>query len=177
MLLYGLGAVRQFAFVVNDIRAAMNYWTSVMGVGPFFYFEQAPVKNLKYKGVASAAKLSVAFANTGSMQIELIQPLDDHPSIFRDFRRLGLEGHQHVSFWTTALDRWVEQCERAGVAVLQSGHTGAEDGRFVFVAAEHHPGVIVEISEVQGWKAQFFSEVARAAEGWGGKDPVRKLES
>jgi hypothetical protein len=44
MLLYGLGAVRQFAFVVNDIRAAMNYWTSVMGVGPFFSFEQAPVK-------------------------------------------------------------------------------------------------------------------------------------
>jgi hypothetical protein len=31
------GAIRQSGYVVRDIEAALRHWTSVLGVGPFFY--------------------------------------------------------------------------------------------------------------------------------------------
>ncbi len=31
------GEIRQIAFVVKDIDAAMVYWFEVLGIGPFFY--------------------------------------------------------------------------------------------------------------------------------------------
>ena len=175
MLLRELGPIRQVAYVVRDIHAAMAHWSNVLGVGPFFYFEEAPVEDFRYRGLPTSAKLSVAFSNSGPMQIELIQPLDDHPSVFNDFRHAGLEGHQHIAFWTREIDVWAGRCAKAGVEVLMSGYTGAPDGRFVYVAIETHPGMAVEISEVQGRKAAFFTEVARVCEGWDGRDPIRRL--
>ncbi len=177
MLLRGLGPIRQFGYVVRDIRAAMTHWTEVLGVGPFFFFEQAPVRNFHYRGLPSAATGSGAFSNSGSIQIELIQPLDDHPSCFKDFLQAGREGQQHVAFWTTELDAWVARCASAGIEVLQSGYTGAPDGRFVYLDTETHPGTVVEISEVQGKKAEFFKHVAAICESWDGHDPVRVMTS
>ena len=165
MLLRELGPIRQVAYVVRDIQAAMAHWTNVLGVGPFFHFDEAPVEDFRYRGVPTSAKLSVAFSNSGPVQIELIQPLDEHPSVFNDFRSAGLEGHQHIAFWTREIDVWVERCAKAGVEVLMSGYTGAPDGRFVYVAIETHPGMAVEISEVQGRKAAFFAQMARVCEG------------
>ena len=31
------GEIRQLGYVVPDIEAAMDYWSRVLGVGPFFY--------------------------------------------------------------------------------------------------------------------------------------------
>jgi len=30
------GAIRQIAFIVRDLDAALRYWTETLGVGPFF---------------------------------------------------------------------------------------------------------------------------------------------
>ena len=176
MLFRDIGPIRQIAYVVPDIRKAMAYWSDVLGVGPFFFFEDAPIQDFRYKGAPTGAKLSGAFSNSGSMQIELVQPLDEQPSIFNDFRQAGLEGQQHLAFWTRELDQWLDRCAQAGIEVLQSGYTGAPDGRFVYLNAGGHTGTIVEISEVQGRKEAFFAEVARAAADWDGKDPVRRMD-
>lgn len=175
MLLHDLGPVRQFGYVVRDIDAAMQHWTKILGVGPFFYFEEAPVQDLRYRGHATDARVRVAFSNSGPIQIELVQPLDEHPSLFNDFVQRGLEGQQHMAFWTRELDFWVERCADNGIEVLMSGYTGAPDGRFVYVSTETHPGTIIELSEVQGRKAEFFAEVARACETWKGERPIRSL--
>jgi catechol 2,3-dioxygenase-like lactoylglutathione lyase family enzyme len=176
MLLHDLGAIRQTAYVVRDLHKAMAYWTNTLGVGPFFLFEEAPIQELCYRGKPTPAKLAGAFANTGGMQIELAQPLDDHPSIFRDHFVSNTEGQHHVAFWTRDLDMWVDRCAKAGIDVLQSGYTGAADGRFVYMNSGGHPGTIVEISEVQGRKEAFFAEVAKAAENWDGRNPVRRMD-
>ena len=44
---------------------------------------------------------SVALANSGEMQVELIQTRNDVPSMYRDYMQKGLRGLQHVAFWTT----------------------------------------------------------------------------
>jgi hypothetical protein len=44
------GEIRQAGYVVRDIEAAMDYWSRVLGVGPWFYNERVPIENYTYRG-------------------------------------------------------------------------------------------------------------------------------
>ena len=94
------GEIRQLGYVVADIEAAMDYWSRVLGVGPLFYNERVPIKNYRYRGQSYEPHNSVALANTGPLQIELIQCRNDVPSMYRDFTQAGHSGLQHVAYWT-----------------------------------------------------------------------------
>ena len=66
------GAIRQVGYVVRDIEAAMLRWVE-LGVGPWFYKARVPSTEYRYRGVDSPLpELSIAFANSGDVQIELI---------------------------------------------------------------------------------------------------------
>ena len=77
----------------------MKHWTQIMGVGPFYYLEQAPIEDFKYHGESSELQVSIALSNSGPLQIELIQQRNDAPSMYRDFLEAGREGLQHVAYW------------------------------------------------------------------------------
>ena len=75
------GAIRQNGYVVRDIQAALDHWINVIGVGPFFYFDQVKIDDFRYRGQPSEAAASIALANSGQLQIELIQPRNTAPSM------------------------------------------------------------------------------------------------
>ena len=168
------GAVRQNGYVVRDIEAAMDHWTRVLGVGPFFYFPRVPIEQPMYRGKPTALDVSIALANSGPLQIELIQQRNDSPSLYRDFLDAGHEGLQHVAYWTTTMDADLARLAAAGYEVAQSGAIGA-DGRFVYYATEQHPGTVVELSEISGRKGKFFEHIAETARTWDGTDPIRRM--
>ena len=169
------GDVRQNGYVVADIEAAMKHWTEVLGVGPFFYFEKVPVENFQYRGRPSNPLLSIALANSGDLQIELIQQRNDAPSLYRDFRSAGLEGLQHLAYWTEAFSADLERALGLGFQVGHSGEVGGSDGRFVYFASEGHPGTMIELSEVSGSKGSFFRHIAEAARDWDGSEAIRRM--
>ena len=166
--------VTQNGYVVRDIEAAMNHWIEVLGVGPWFYMESIPVEDFRYKGEPSPLDFSVALANSGDLQIELIQQNNDAPSLYRDFLDAGNEGLQHIAYWTDTMDADLERLLAAGYQVGQSGHVG-NSGRFVYFLTENHPGTIVELSEVSGAKGEYFKKIKAASQGWDGSDPIRKI--
>jgi hypothetical protein len=92
------GPIRQNGYVVRDIEAALKHWTEVIGVGPFWYFERVPIEQFSYQGEPSPLEVSIALANTGPLQIELIRQRNDAPSMYRDFLSAGHEGLQHVAY-------------------------------------------------------------------------------
>ena len=98
------GQIRQAGYVVPDIEAAMDYWSRVLGVGPFFYNPKVPIRNYRYKGESYEPHNSVALANSGPLQIELIQCRNAVPSMYKDFTDAGHSGLQHVAYWTSAHD-------------------------------------------------------------------------
>ncbi|ETW11400.1 hypothetical protein ATO8_17055 [Roseivivax marinus] len=167
-----LGPIRQLGIVVDDIEAGMRHWSDVMGVGPWFYNPQVPIEDYTYDGESYAPHNSVALANSGDMQVELIQTRNDVPSMYRDFMEKGLRGLQHVAFWTNTFDADLESMQERGFTVKMSGRVG-ENGRFVYFAEEHHPGTCIELSEVLGPKGRMFDLIRAAATGWDGTDPVR----
>lgn len=168
------GEPRQNGYVVRDLEAALAHWTSVLGVGPFFVFDRVPIQDFRYRGAPSPVDVSIALANSGALQIELIAVRGDAPSMYRDFLRAGREGLQHVAFWPDDYDAALEAARARGVAVGQSGAIG-ERGRFAYLETEAHPGTVVEISEVSGAKGRFFAHIAEAARTWDGSEPIRRM--
>jgi Glyoxalase/Bleomycin resistance protein/Dioxygenase superfamily len=169
------GPVRQNGYVVRDVEAAMRHWTQVLGVGPFFYFEKVPIQDFRYQGAPSPLEVSIALANSGPLQIELIQQRNDAPSTYRDFLSAGHEGLQHVAYWTKSFDEDMERVLKLGYEVRQSGTIGGPNGRFVYLLTEGHPGTIVELSEVSGAKGRFFEHIAELARAWDGSQPIRRM--
>jgi len=174
------GVIRQIAFVVHDIDAALRYWTETLGVGPFFIIRNVRPGTFEYHGRPSPPPLlSVALGNSGDLQIEIIAQHDDSPSAYRDFLDSGCEGFHHVSAWGTReqYDAAVARERAAGTAVAHAGTTDAESGRFAYFATDSAPGgTIYEVSEgMEPMSAALMQMVADAAKDWDGSDPVREL--
>jgi hypothetical protein len=166
------GEIRQAGYVVADIEAAMDHWSRVLGVGPFFYNDRVPIENYVYKGTRYEPHNSVALANSGSLQIELIQTRNDVPSMYRDFTQAGNTGLQHVAYWTESYDADLVRLVAQGFKPVMGGEVG-ENGRFIYFDTEYHPGTVIELSEVLGPKGTMFRMIREAAEGWDGSDPIR----
>ena len=169
------GDVRQNGYVVKDIETAMKHWTEVLGVGPFFYFQEVPVVNFRYRGQPTSPQLSIALANSGDVQIELIQQRNEAPSLYRDFLSAGHEGLQHLAYWTETFSDDFDRLRQLGFEVGHSGEIGGPDGRFIYFATEGHPGTVIELSEVSGPKGAFFRHIAKLAQGWDGSEPIRRM--
>jgi len=166
------GEIRQLGYVVPDIEAAMDYWSNTLGVGPWFYNPKVPIVNYTYRGQSHQPHNSVALANSGFVQVELIQTRNDVPSMYRDFQQAGRTGLQHVAFWTDEYDADLERLLAQGFKPVMSGEVG-ERGRFIYFDTEYHPGTVIELSEVAGPKGRMFDLIREASQGWDGKDSVR----
>lgn len=169
------GEIRQVAYLVPDIEAAMQHWAQVLGVGPWYYNPRVPIRNYTYRGERYEPHNSVALANAGSLQIELLQTRNDVPSMYRDFQRAGHVGAQHVAYWTESFDADLARATAAGFKVCMSGEVGA-NGRFVYFedrSRAQQPGAVIELSEVAGPKGRLFKLIREAAQGWDGSEPVR----
>jgi hypothetical protein len=166
------GEVRQIGYVVEDIEAAMRYWSETLGIGPWYYAPKIQDKDFYYKGEPSPIERSVALANSGFIQMELVQQLNDAPSMYLDFLKAGRTGVQHFAYWTTTFDDHMAAATAAGMKVGMGGQVGA-GGRYVYFDCEYHPGTVIELSEVNGPKGELFKTIREASIGWDGTDPIR----
>lgn len=167
-----IGPIRQLGFVVPDIEAAMKHWSEVMGVGPFFYNSRVPIEDYVFEGKRYEPHNSVALANSGYVQVELIQCRNAVPSCYKEFTDAGNWGLQHTAYWTENYDHDLALMEAEGFRVKMSGKVG-DNGRFAYFDRETHPGTCIELSEVKGPKGRMFDLIRAASEGWDGQDRVR----
>ena len=76
------GDLRQIGIVVRDIEQAMKHWVDICGVGPWFYVDRLAVTEFSYRGARhDDIHLSIALANSGDVQLELIQQRCTTPSM------------------------------------------------------------------------------------------------
>jgi Glyoxalase/Bleomycin resistance protein/Dioxygenase superfamily len=173
------GPLRQVGVVVRDIEKAMRHWSEVMGVGPFFLFREAVFVDYAYRGQAMTGPMvTMAIAQSGPLQIELIQQLSDTPSAYRDFLRAGHEGVQHFSSWLASradYDATRSRLIAIGHQLIHEGRVEGLDLRFAyFTPGDSGEGPLLEISEAMlPDAAPFWLKLERIAEAWDGRDPVR----
>ena len=169
------GNIAQIGYVVRDIDAAMDNWVK-HGVGPWFYVDRVQTDYFRYRGADSDMQMSVALANSGDVQLELIQPRNDAPSMYKDFLDSGREGAQHIAYWSNDFQALLDRALAEGYTIGQEGRIGGEKGRFAYLDTEVEQGTVIEISDISGPKGQFFQYIRDVAATWDGSDPIRGRE-
>jgi hypothetical protein len=164
----------QMAYVVADLRAAMEEWAQHLRVGPWFVLEHFTGENPIYRGQTSRAEIALAMSFAGHMNIELIQVTNDAPSVYREMIERCGYGFHHWGVATWSFDAAVEQYQRSGYplacsfAVPSGGRVGYMDTTAVL------PGY-TELIELGGAFEEVFGRFYRASLDWDGKDPVRSF--
>jgi len=165
------GEVRQIGYVVTDLDDAIAGWLK-MGVGPWFVIRNLP-QRVTYRDAPCEVKLSMALSNSGDLQVELIQQLDETPSIFTEFLAATGGGFHQLAYWAEDFDAAMAKLTEAGWPQVWSGGEG-EGVRFAYF--EPPTGAaIVEIMELTEASAGMGAYVREQAIGWDGSDPVREL--
>lgn len=166
------GPIRQIGYIVTDLDSAMAGWLE-LGVGPWFVMRAVPIRAL-YRDEPCETTLTLAWANSGEMQIELIHQDDDTASIYTEFLRSNGHGYHQLAYWTENFDETMAAVRDAGWPIVWLG--GEDVGtRFAYAEPPNSPATIVEITELNEMTAGMNTFVREAAANWDGSDPIRNL--
>lgn len=171
------GATRQVAMVVRDIDVAIATMIDKLGIGPFFILREITPEDYRYKGeTCPAPVISLAFAFSGDLNIELIEQHNDAPSAYRDFLSQRGEGVQHFSSWTSRpeeFDALRGGAIAAGYAIVHEGRVG--NNRFAYVdTIDPVFGMCFELAEgLTPDLAPIVERMREIAQDWDGTNPVR----
>lgn len=162
------GEIRQLAFVVRDIDEAMKYWAKTLGVGPFFVKRKIEFADYIYRGkVSKSPRISIALANSGYIQIELIEQHDDAPSIYKEYLENSVGGLQHVSSWVTTAELHQKKTEllELGYSIAQECTIPSSGVQLVYFSTENSSANFIfeiadlmepdQYSRVQGIKSAY----------------------
>jgi hypothetical protein len=169
----GLGPVMQLAWLPQDFDAAINHWTQVMGVGPFYLMENIALENMTYLGAPTDAVFSLALAYWGDMQIEMIRPENDAPSIYNGKYAVRDRLH-HVCLLTDDIAHARQICVDQGGEIVIEAKVG-DDGGVIYMDPHSPGGHLVEILRPSTGSEGLFDMIKQAGIGWDGMDPLRKL--
>src|SRR4030042_4647618 len=109
----GLPPVGQIGMVVKDMHKAVEYYSSIFGIGPFTVYEFVPEKHW-FMEEPSHLKLGMGKAMLGDVELELIQPIEGR-SFHKEFLETHGEGVQHLGFNVPNYDEMFEKFRAAGL--------------------------------------------------------------
>ncbi len=167
-----IGGIIQMAYVVPDIEAAMARWTADLRVGPWFLLDHFTGDNPVYRGQPCRAGVALAMGYAGHLQIELIQPTDDHPSVYKElidakgygFHHYGLASADYAADVARYVDQGYELAFEAGVP------TG---GKVAYLDTHGALAGFLEVIEIGELMEEVFTRFWTASIGWDGSDRVR----
>jgi len=162
------GGVRQFGFFVADLDAAIARWAD-LGVAPWFVMREVAMTGCHYRGQLSEPVISIALANNGDMQVELVQQHDDTPSIYKEFMDATGGGFNQVAYWVKDIDTVLGAALAAGWTEVWCGAAGA---RFSYLEHPDSPVPIVELVEDNDISRPMNAAVRAAADAWRPGEPV-----
>ena len=161
----------QAAWIVNDINETAERWIKTFGVGPFFVFDEITLEDLTYRGEPAEMEFSAALAQAGDLQIELIQQGCNSPSAYRDLFPMGKQGFHHVAVFSDDYDAEIASYREQGFEVATAGRAGPM--RYCYVDTSPVMGFMIEVLERNDPFIQAFGQIADAAKGWDGSNPIR----
>ncbi len=165
--------VAQTAFIVPDLHAAIAHWVADMRAGPFYILPNLLVPGQVYRGQESTADVTLAMGFAGHMLIELIQPLDDNPSVYRETIKQRGFGYHHVGIACADVEATSRDYQARGYAEAYRAAvpTGGE-----VVYLDNGTGAslgFIELLPVTPGMDATFTRFWEASRDWDGSDPAR----
>jgi methylmalonyl-CoA/ethylmalonyl-CoA epimerase len=134
-----LRSVDHVGIAVPDLRAAIDFYTSVLGLR-LILREDNPEHQV------SEAMLAPAESD-GTTVIQLVAPLNDHSPLTRFLDRAG-PGVQHLAFRVSDVEHAAAEYRRRGLRLLYDApKPGTRGSRINFVHPKDTGGVLLELVE------------------------------
>ena len=148
-----LPALAHIGIVVKDLKKAIEYYSSVFGIGPFrssdFVLRKQLVKGKPFAGTL----VNVVFAQMGPVEIELLEPVRDGPhKWFLDSKGEGLH---HLGFNVDNYDAWMDYAKQQGIEIFLNADfdlPGTGHMRVAYLESDKPGSVIFELIEFTPFK-------------------------
>jgi len=167
-----IARIDQMGFVVADIEAAAHHWSTVWGVGPFFVHDHVDNDRFTFRGNDTPVDLTLAFSYLGDVQIELILPHNDAPSVYTEFRKKMRSGLVHVAHFCDDLDAAAARFANLPVIQYSSTPDGVET---IYLETDAFGAPYLEFIKVKQVHHDAMREMRELARRWDGADPLRRI--
>jgi methylmalonyl-CoA/ethylmalonyl-CoA epimerase len=138
-----IGEISQIGIVVKDLQKVVDNYSTILGIGPWSIVKMEPpiLTEVTLRGKPVNASMLAAIAQSGSIQLELIQPLEG-PSIWKEFLEKRGGGLHHVQSAVQDPLLVIAAFKEMGIEVLMSGKIGTNT--FYYMDTEPLLGTIYE---------------------------------
>jgi len=167
-----VGGVIQMAYAVTDIRREIDWWVNDAKVGPWFLLDHFWASDQVYRGAPAKADVTIAMSFAGNQCIELIQPLDDHPSVYAEIIARRGSGFHHVGLAVGDVEAEIPKYEARGYKVAFRANVPTGGAVAYLDDGTNEPGFLELIPATAGMDAA-FTRFWQAAQDWDGTDPIR----
>jgi hypothetical protein len=169
-----VGQIVQTAYVVEDIHASIKWWVNDARTGPWFLLESFLADDHVYRGTQATGDVASAMAFAGHMCIELIQPLDANPSVYKETIDQRGYGFHHLGLALEDVDRAIPDYEARGYTLAYRAKVPTGGAVAYMDGGSANPG-FVELIPVTPGMDQTFTKFWQASVDWDGSDPVRRF--
>lgn len=144
-------SIDQIGIVVEDLEDGMDRFGAILGAQPWrvYDFEPPALSDTAFRGRTHEQAWTLALTTVGSMDIELIQPIEGETTYTEHLDTLG-EGIHHIACFTFDEPAdIVEEYTAEGIPIEQEGvYRGS---RFWYLdLREHMNGLLFELVDVEG---------------------------
>ena len=156
------GPITQLGYLTDKLDKTAEAWTK-LGVGPFTKMSGVSMP-ATMDGETVEIKIDLGLAYQGDVQIELIQPLCDSASPYRENKRAGIWGAHHTQFTVEDLDAAIAHCEAAGMDMACEITSGG--GRYIYMRGA---AGWVELVAPNAGLQMFFDMIKKSCADWDGQ--------
>lgn len=168
----------QNAYVVRDLLQSIKEWTELLHAGPFFILDGGFEAEKRYRGQTCADTYTGAVGFRGELIIELLQPINAAPSVFREILGDERSRFHHVhhlrQLTPKEYDDELSAYQRRGYGLAYTASVPGM-GRAAFVDTYEDFGFFVEVMETTPVIFDALEICKAAHKDWDGKDPVRQF--
>jgi hypothetical protein len=142
----------QVCVLVKDLEQAMERYRDLLGIEKYnvYVVDTRELPGVTYRGQPGDYRVTVALANVGTWQLELMMP-ERGESIYKEVLDRQGEGIHHLGFIVNqGYDAAMSDLAARGFQHLQGGPIVGTDrtGRFDYFDSKDHPGIILEVLDI-----------------------------
>jgi hypothetical protein len=162
--------VSHVSYEVHDLGHAVDFWATTFGAGPFFVLEHVAFDEVRYLDEPAVLDHSAAFGQWGPVAVELQQIYDVQPGGLA--AKVASRGPRvnHVAYISPDVAADSAQLEHEGMPRFLFAKLGPVEVTFHDAPMLGHA---IEIHKESDHIHAFFDGIARAADGWDGRDLLR----
>lgn len=139
--------VTQIGILTPDIYSAKKAWEQFLGLPeqPVTQSEGFAKTSATYGGEPMHGQIFQVCFNFENIELELIQPIGETPSYWRECLLKNGAGVHHISFAVKDMAACVAECEQTGMRLTQQGDFPG--GKYAYLDATDSMQIVLELLE------------------------------